>query len=152
MSPSDFPASLLKRRAIVYVRQSSADQVQTNLESQRRQYELVEKARLLGFRDAAGQAASFDGARRGRTDEALSTGLFVKAGKETHELFRLRLVFPYWKHGRERARGAACGPRLGEAAAGVSAGEDSRGHQARRARPGTRARARGRRAVPAAGA
>lgn len=33
-------------------------------------------------------------------DEALATGLFVKAGKETHELFRFRLVFPYWKHGR----------------------------------------------------
>lgn len=43
------PASLLERKAVVYVRQSSAYQVQTNLESQRRQYELVDKARQQGF-------------------------------------------------------------------------------------------------------
>jgi DNA invertase Pin-like site-specific DNA recombinase len=51
----------LKRKAIVYIRKSSTDQVQTNRESRQRQYELVEKVRLLGFRDAAGQAASFAG-------------------------------------------------------------------------------------------
>lgn len=39
------------RRAIVYVRQSTPAQVTTNLESQRRQYSLVERARELGFRD-----------------------------------------------------------------------------------------------------
>ena len=39
----------LKRMACVYVRQSSVDQVQNNLESQRRQYALAEKARSLGF-------------------------------------------------------------------------------------------------------
>ncbi|MGC8520119.1 MAG: recombinase family protein [Steroidobacteraceae bacterium] len=43
------PAPLLQRKAVVYVRQSSPSQVVTNLESQRRQYELVEKARGLGF-------------------------------------------------------------------------------------------------------
>lgn len=38
-----------KRRAIVYVRQSSAIQVTNNLESQRRQYALADQARQLGF-------------------------------------------------------------------------------------------------------
>jgi DNA invertase Pin-like site-specific DNA recombinase len=41
----------LARRAIVYVRQSTATQVISNLESQRRQYELAARARELGFRD-----------------------------------------------------------------------------------------------------
>ena len=41
----------LSRRAIVYVRQSSAVQVLHNQESQRRQYGLVDRARELGFRD-----------------------------------------------------------------------------------------------------
>ncbi|XHG98711.1 hypothetical protein RQ479_23875 [Mesorhizobium sp. ISC25] len=36
------PATILKRRAVVYVRQSTQAQVQLNLESQRRQYELVD--------------------------------------------------------------------------------------------------------------
>ena len=45
------PATVLKRKAIVYVRQSTQTQVQTNLESQRRQYELVDEARRRGFRD-----------------------------------------------------------------------------------------------------
>jgi excisionase family DNA binding protein len=43
-------ADHLKRRAIVYVRQSSAIQVSNNLESQRRQYALADHARQLGFR------------------------------------------------------------------------------------------------------
>lgn len=41
----------LSRRAVVYVRQSTPTQVSENLESQRRQYALVERARELGFRD-----------------------------------------------------------------------------------------------------
>jgi DNA invertase Pin-like site-specific DNA recombinase len=45
------PATVLKRRAVVYVRQSTQGQVQSNLESQRRQYELVDVARQRGFRD-----------------------------------------------------------------------------------------------------
>ena len=40
----------LARKAIVYVRQSTAAQVRENLESQRRQYGLVEHARSLGAR------------------------------------------------------------------------------------------------------
>lgn len=45
------PAAVLRRKAIVYVRQSTQAQVQTNLESQRRQYELVDVARAKGFTD-----------------------------------------------------------------------------------------------------
>jgi DNA invertase Pin-like site-specific DNA recombinase len=41
----------LKRRAIVYVRQSSLGQVHHNHESQRRQYGLQDRARELGFSD-----------------------------------------------------------------------------------------------------
>jgi len=43
------PAIVLQRKAVVYVRQSTPQQVQLNLESQRRQYELVEVARRRGF-------------------------------------------------------------------------------------------------------
>jgi excisionase family DNA binding protein len=45
------PASVLKRKAVVYVRQSTQSQVMTNLESQRRQYDLVDVARQRGFTD-----------------------------------------------------------------------------------------------------
>jgi excisionase family DNA binding protein len=45
------PAAVLKRKAVVYIRQSTQAQVQSNLESQRRQYELVDVARRRGFRD-----------------------------------------------------------------------------------------------------
>src|SRR5438477_1926918 len=43
------PAAVLQRKAIVYVRQSTPQQVQSNLESQRRQYELVDVAKRRGF-------------------------------------------------------------------------------------------------------
>lgn len=45
------PAPLLNRKAVVYVRQSTQAQVQLNLESKRRQYELVDEAKRRGFRD-----------------------------------------------------------------------------------------------------
>ncbi|NHF74922.1 recombinase family protein [Paracoccus xiamenensis] len=45
------PAQLLKRKAVVYVGQSTQSQVMTNLESQRRQYDLVDIARQHGFID-----------------------------------------------------------------------------------------------------
>jgi DNA invertase Pin-like site-specific DNA recombinase len=44
-------ADHLARRACVYIRQSTPDQVQRNLESQRRQYGLVDRARALGWQD-----------------------------------------------------------------------------------------------------
>jgi DNA invertase Pin-like site-specific DNA recombinase len=65
------PAAVLKRKAVVYVRQSTQAQVQTNLESRRRQYELVDVARQRGFRDVEvidddlGRSASGTTARPG---------------------------------------------------------------------------------------
>jgi excisionase family DNA binding protein len=50
-STEPLPAEILKRKAIVYVRQSSQSQVMNNLESKRRQYDLVDVARQRGFRD-----------------------------------------------------------------------------------------------------
>jgi DNA invertase Pin-like site-specific DNA recombinase len=44
-----FRHTVLQRKAVVYVRQSTPQQVQSNLESQRRQYELVDVARRRGF-------------------------------------------------------------------------------------------------------
>jgi DNA invertase Pin-like site-specific DNA recombinase len=51
MSAETLPAALVKRKAVVYVRQSTQTQVQINLESQRRQYDLVEVAKRHGFAD-----------------------------------------------------------------------------------------------------
>jgi DNA invertase Pin-like site-specific DNA recombinase len=65
------PAAVLKRKAVVYIRQSTQAQVQTNLESRRRQYELVDVARQRGFRDVEvidddlGRSASGTAARPG---------------------------------------------------------------------------------------
>jgi excisionase family DNA binding protein len=65
------PPAVLKRKAVVYVRQSTQAQVQLNLESQRRQYELVDEARRRGFRDVEvidddlGRSASGTAARPG---------------------------------------------------------------------------------------
>ncbi len=72
MSSTDLlPATVLRRKAVVYVRQSTQAQVQTNLESQRRQYELVDEARRRGFHqvevidDDLGRSASGTVARPG---------------------------------------------------------------------------------------
>ena len=43
----------LARQAVVYVRQSTADQVAHNLESKRRQYGLADRARQLGWADVS---------------------------------------------------------------------------------------------------
>src|ERR1700750_2127933 len=45
------PATVLSRKAVVYVRQSTQTQWQVHRESQRRQYDLVEDARRRGFQD-----------------------------------------------------------------------------------------------------
>jgi len=51
MTRYDLPQSVLSRRAIVYVRQSTSTQVSENLESQRQQYQLADLARGFGFKD-----------------------------------------------------------------------------------------------------
>ena len=48
-SADRLPPAVLKRKAVVYIRQSTQAQVQTNFESRRRQYELVDDARQRGF-------------------------------------------------------------------------------------------------------
>src|SRR5579863_5355074 len=50
---SRIEADHLAREAIVYVRQSTIDQVMKNVESRRRQYGLVERARQLGWADVS---------------------------------------------------------------------------------------------------
>ena len=78
---SKIAADHLTRRAYVYIRQSTIDQVHKNLESQRRQYGLADRARDLGWENVeviddpgiAGEAQVEDGGpdgaelgRRGR--------------------------------------------------------------------------------------
>lgn len=71
MNAEMLPEPIIKRKAVVYVRQSTQTQVQTNLESQRRQYDLVEVARHHGFAnievidDDLGRSASGSVARPG---------------------------------------------------------------------------------------
>jgi DNA invertase Pin-like site-specific DNA recombinase len=50
---TELPPSVVSRRAIVYVRQSTTVQVHEHLESQRRQYELTQLADAYGFRDVS---------------------------------------------------------------------------------------------------
>ena len=45
-SVDPLPTGVLKRKAVVYVRQSTQAQVQTNHEGRRRQYELVDASRI----------------------------------------------------------------------------------------------------------
>ena len=51
MTSEKIKAEHISRIAYVYIRQSTAYQVANNLESQSRQYQLVEKAKALGFHD-----------------------------------------------------------------------------------------------------
>lgn len=51
MIPAKITPMHLERMAYVYVRQSTLSQVHENLESQRRQYELADRARSLGWND-----------------------------------------------------------------------------------------------------
>ena len=82
MSAETLPGAVLTRQAIVYVRQSTQTQVQTNLESQRRQYDLVTLAKRHGFDnvevidDDLGRSASGSVARPGfeRLVAAVCTG------------------------------------------------------------------------------
>ena len=64
------PADLLKRKAVVYVRQSTQTQIQMNLESKRRQYELVQEAKRRGAGVVAaricGSGAGDGGSGQGR--------------------------------------------------------------------------------------
>ena len=50
MGNAEIRENHLSRIAYVYIRQSTQYQTEHNLESQRRQYQLVEKSKVLGFR------------------------------------------------------------------------------------------------------
>jgi DNA invertase Pin-like site-specific DNA recombinase len=50
---NELPSSVLSRRAVVYVRQSTTAQVHGHRESNRRQYGLTELARTYGFREVS---------------------------------------------------------------------------------------------------
>jgi DNA invertase Pin-like site-specific DNA recombinase len=101
------PATLLQRKAVVYVRQSTPQQMRENLESQRRQYELVEVARR-GFTtvevidDDLGRSASGAAPRPGsdRLVSALCAGQvgavlcldasrLARNGRDWHHLLEL---------------------------------------------------------------
>ena len=108
MKRGELPTSVLERRAIVYVRQSTLIQVEENLESQRRQYELADQARELGFRevvvidDDLGISASGTSARPGfeslvaQLCEGVVGGVFcleasrlARNGRDWHHLLEL---------------------------------------------------------------
>src|ERR1700744_1226986 len=79
MNADPLPSTVLSRKAVVYVRQSTQTQGQVHLESQRRQYDLVDEARRHGFHnvdvidDDLGRSASGTVPRPGF--EKLVTGL-----------------------------------------------------------------------------
>lgn len=81
---SKIAAEHLARHACVYVRQSTPDQVQNNLESQRRQYALVDRAKELGWEQV--QVIDEDLGRSGSG---------------------------YYRHGFERLLGALCDGQVG---------------------------------------
>ncbi|WP_246654336.1 recombinase family protein [Azospirillum formosense] len=102
------PPSVLKCKAVVYVRQSTQAQVQTNLESKHRQYEFVDAAKRRGFHrvevidDDLGRSASGTTARPGfeRLVAALCAGeigavlcldasRLARNGRDWHHLLEL---------------------------------------------------------------
>lgn len=108
MKRGELPVSVLERRAIIYVRQSTLIQVEENLESQRRQYELADRAREVGFRDIVvidddlGISASGTSARPGfeslvaQICEGVVGGVFcleasrlARNGRDWHHLLEL---------------------------------------------------------------
>ena len=72
----------LDRAAYVYVRQSSPAQVEQNLESQRRQYGLVERARPLGGGTSASSTRISDGRAAGALSAGGSRGFFPRYVKD----------------------------------------------------------------------
>jgi DNA invertase Pin-like site-specific DNA recombinase len=99
------PAAVLRRKAVVYIRQSTPGQVQSNLESQRRQYELVDVARRRGFTevevidDDLGRSASRTVARPGFEQlvawlcPVLDASRLARNGCDWHHLLELCGLF-----------------------------------------------------------
>lgn len=98
-------AERLARKAIVYLRQSSPGQVQHNLESQRLQYALADRARALGWRAVEvidtdlGWSASVGAAPRGGFDRLLAAVALGEVGIVlSRELSRLSRTDKDWCH------------------------------------------------------
>ncbi len=78
--------SHLARKAIVYLRQSSDAQVKKNLESQRLQYAMVERAHALGWKQVEvvdhdlGRSASLGAAARAGFDSVLASVALAEVG------------------------------------------------------------------------
>lgn len=76
----------LRRRAVIYLRQSSEGQVRNNLESQRLQYAMAQRARSLGFRDVEvldadlGASAAVAAKRRGDFERLLGAVALGEVG------------------------------------------------------------------------
>ena len=119
MNADALSPTVLSRKAVVYVRQSTQTQVQVHLESQRRQYDLVDEARRHGFRnvevidDDLGRSASGTVARPGF--EKLVAGLCAgEVGAVLcFDASRLARNGRDWHHLLE-----LCGPRLAEVSSG----------------------------------
>jgi DNA invertase Pin-like site-specific DNA recombinase len=95
----------LSRRAVVYLRQSSTRQVRENLESQRLQYKLVDRARGLGWKQVEvidtdlGASASIGAARRVGFDQLVGAVARGEAGIVlSRELSRLSRTDKDWCH------------------------------------------------------
>ena len=83
---SKIRAEHLNRKAIVYVRQSTAKQVRQNTESQRLQYALVERAKELGWRQVEvidtdlGASAGLGAAKREGFDRIIASVAKAEVG------------------------------------------------------------------------
>ena len=71
-------ADHLAREAIVYVRQSTIDQVINNVESRRREYGLVERARQLGWANVSVIDATAGSARWCRSRRRSAARIFAR--------------------------------------------------------------------------
>jgi DNA invertase Pin-like site-specific DNA recombinase len=98
-------AGRLARKAVVYVRQSSPGQVQHNLESQRLQYALADRARGLGWREVdvidtdLGWSASVGAPPRDGFDRVLAAVALGEVGIVlSRELSRLSRTDKDWCH------------------------------------------------------
>lgn len=98
-------ATHLSRRAVVYLRQSSTRQVRENLESQRLQYKLVDRARGLGWKQVEvidtdlGASASIGAARRVGFDQLVGAVARGEVGIVlSRELSRLSRTDKDWCH------------------------------------------------------
>jgi hypothetical protein len=79
----------LERKAILYVRQSSAYQVSHNLESQKLQYAMQERLQQLGWREI--EVVDEDLGRSAAGTKTVATG--IRVPRKTHAPLRLRHAF-----------------------------------------------------------